>query len=50
MPTTVLIADDHQLVRQGLKAVLERERSGIQEWRRACGEPLWETLQTASPS
>src|ERR1017187_4614597 len=25
MPTTVLVADDHQIVRQGLKALLERE-------------------------
>jgi DNA-binding NarL/FixJ family response regulator len=25
MPTQVLVADDHQIVRQGLKALLERE-------------------------
>ncbi len=25
MPTTVLIAEDHQIVRQGFKALLERQ-------------------------
>jgi DNA-binding NarL/FixJ family response regulator len=25
MPTQILVADDHQIVRQGLRALLERE-------------------------
>jgi DNA-binding NarL/FixJ family response regulator len=49
MPATILIVDDHHLVRQGLREWLESQFPGYQVMEAASGEEAISMVQVSSP-